>query len=56
LRQLTRETCEAVARLDLPGAIRSLNVSVAAAVALHALKREGPALSDRPEIALRSDQ
>jgi 23S rRNA (guanosine2251-2'-O)-methyltransferase len=39
LRQLTRQTCDALARLDLPGAIKSLNVSVAAAVALHALKR-----------------
>jgi 23S rRNA (guanosine2251-2'-O)-methyltransferase len=35
LRQLTKETCDHVARLDLPGAIQSLNVSNAAAVALH---------------------
>jgi 23S rRNA (guanosine2251-2'-O)-methyltransferase len=36
LRQKTRETVTALARLDMPGAIRSLNVSNAAAVALYA--------------------
>jgi 23S rRNA (guanosine2251-2'-O)-methyltransferase len=35
LRQLTRETCSAVARLDMPGAIKSLNVSNAAVLALY---------------------
>jgi 23S rRNA (guanosine2251-2'-O)-methyltransferase len=35
LRQLTRDTCEIVARLDLPGEIKSLNVSNAAALALY---------------------
>ena len=38
LRQLTKETCDHVARLDLPGAIKSLNVSNAAALALHIAK------------------
>ena len=36
LRQLTAQTCDVRARLDLPGAIKSLNVSNAAAVALYA--------------------
>ena len=35
LRQLTRETCNVVARLELPGAIKSLNVSNAAVLALY---------------------
>ena len=39
LRQLTKETCDAVARLDLPGAIKSLNVSNAAALALYVAAR-----------------
>ena len=34
LRQRTRETVTALARIDMPGAISSLNVSNAAAVAL----------------------
>jgi 23S rRNA (guanosine2251-2'-O)-methyltransferase len=34
MRRLTRENCDFAARLDLPGAIKSLNVSNACAVAL----------------------
>ena len=39
LRQKTRETVTALARLDLPGPIRSLNVSNATAVALYVAAR-----------------
>jgi 23S rRNA (guanosine2251-2'-O)-methyltransferase len=35
LRQLTRQTCSHLARLDMPGAIKSLNVSNAAVLALY---------------------
>ncbi len=35
LRQLTRQTCQTVARLDMPGEIKSLNVSNAAVLALY---------------------
>lgn len=37
LRQKTRETCTALVRLDMPGVIKSLNVSNAAAIALYAV-------------------
>ncbi|MGB3387877.1 MAG: RNA methyltransferase [Pseudaminobacter sp.] len=39
LRQRTRETVSVLARLDMPGPIRSLNVSNAAAVSLYAARR-----------------
>jgi 23S rRNA (guanosine2251-2'-O)-methyltransferase len=40
LRQLTKETCDHVARIALPGAIKSLNVSNAAAVSLYIVGRK----------------
>ncbi len=42
LRQLTRATCDRVARLDLPGKIKSLNVSNAAALALYIVSKRMP--------------
>ncbi|SER01688.1 23S rRNA (guanosine2251-2'-O)-methyltransferase [Faunimonas pinastri] len=40
LRRLTREKCDRLVRLDMPGAIKSLNVSNAAALALYAVNRQ----------------
>ena len=39
LRQLTKTTCEHVARIDVPGELKSLNVSNAAALALYIATR-----------------
>ncbi len=39
LRQLTRDSCDHLVRLDMNGPIRSLNVSNACAIALYALTR-----------------
>jgi 23S rRNA (guanosine2251-2'-O)-methyltransferase len=39
LRQRTRETCDVLARLDMPGPIKSLNVSNACALALYVVGR-----------------
>jgi 23S rRNA (guanosine2251-2'-O)-methyltransferase len=40
LRQRTRSLCDALARLDMPGAIKSLNVSNAAALALYVARQK----------------
>jgi 23S rRNA (guanosine2251-2'-O)-methyltransferase len=39
LRRLTRETCDEIAGLRMPGKMESLNVSAAATVALYELTR-----------------
>ena len=43
LRQRTRGLCDTLARLDMPGAIKSLNVSNAAALALYVARLRVPA-------------
>jgi 23S rRNA (guanosine2251-2'-O)-methyltransferase len=43
LRQRTRDCCDVVGRLEMPGAIKSLNVSNAAAIALYALTAKAAA-------------
>lgn len=42
LRRLSRENCDLLVRLDMPGAIKSLNVSNACAVALALLHQNSP--------------
>src|SRR5471030_116731 len=39
LRQLTKETCDHIARIELPGELKSLNVSNVAAVSLYVVSR-----------------
>ena len=41
LRQLTRELCDKVAKIDMPGDIKSLNVSNAAVLSLYIASRQG---------------
>lgn len=41
LRRLTRETCDELAGLPMPGGMQSLNVSAASAVALYEVRRSG---------------
>jgi 23S rRNA (guanosine2251-2'-O)-methyltransferase len=51
LRQKTRETCTTLARIDLPGEIRSLNVSNAAVLALYIARRHVDDAGLRPRRA-----
>jgi len=54
LRRATREACDAVARLEMPGAIQSLNVSNAAVLALYLARRHlGPPQSGPTSTRIR---
>ena len=48
LRQKTRSLCDEMVRLEMPGPIKSLNVSNAAAIALFAATTLGPATAEAP--------
>jgi len=50
LRQLTRRHCDIVARLALPGPIKSLNVSNATALALYVAKQRTNDVMQRTEV------
>jgi 23S rRNA (guanosine2251-2'-O)-methyltransferase len=47
LRRLTRELCDELARIEMPGGFESLNASVAAAIALYESARGRAALSQQ---------
>jgi 23S rRNA (guanosine2251-2'-O)-methyltransferase len=50
LRQLTRQTCDVLARLEMPGRLKSLNVSNAAALSLYVVTRQVASRAGRPDV------